>query len=58
MCKLDLTQYKDFFDVIIVDECHRVAGTPTAMTQFYKALNNLSARQKSVSRLRYTALME
>lgn len=46
MCKLDLTQYKDFFDVIIVDECHRVAGTPTAMTQFYKALNNLSARHK------------
>ena len=46
MCKLDLTQYKDFFDVIIVDECHRVAGTPTAMTQFYKVLNNLSARHK------------
>lgn len=30
MCKLDLAQYKDFFDVIVVDECHRVAGTPTA----------------------------
>ena len=46
MCKLDLAQYKDFFDVIIVDECHRVAGTPTAMTQFYKVLNSLSARHK------------
>lgn len=32
--------------MIIVDECHRVAGTPTAMTQFYKVLNNLSARHK------------
>ena len=46
MCKLDLSQYKDYWDVIIVDECHRVAGTPTAMTQFYKVLNSLSARHK------------
>lgn len=46
MSKLDLTQYRDMWDVIIVDECHRVAGTPTAMTQFSKVLNNLSARHK------------
>lgn len=46
MCKLDLPRYKDIWDVIIVDECHRCAGTPTAMTQFYKVLNNLSARHK------------
>lgn len=46
MCKLDLAQYKDMWDVIIVDECHRCAGTPTAMTQFYKVLNSLSARHK------------
>ena len=46
MCKLDLTRYKDFWDVIIVDECHRCAGSPTAMTQFYKVLNNLAARHK------------
>lgn len=46
MCKLDLAQYRDFWDVIIVDECHRCAGTPTAMTQFSKVLNALAARHK------------
>ena len=46
MCKLDLSRYKDMWDVIIVDECHRVAGTPTQMSMFAKVLNSLSARHK------------
>ena len=46
MCNLDLAQYKDYWDVIVVDECHRVAGTPTAMSQFSKVLNSLAARHK------------
>ena len=46
MCNLDLTQYKNYWDVIIVDECHRVAGTPTAVSQFSKVLNSLAARHK------------
>lgn len=46
MCKLDLAQYKDIWDVIIVDECHRVCGSPTQMTMFAKVLNSLSARHK------------
>ncbi len=46
MCNLDLAQYKDHWDVIIVDECHRVAGTPTAVSQFSKVLNSLAARHK------------
>ena len=46
MCNLDLNQYRDVWDCIIVDECHRVAGTPTAMTQFSKVLNALAARHK------------
>ena len=46
MCKLDLSQIKDYWDVIIVDECHRVCGSPTQMTMFAKVLNSLSARHK------------
>lgn len=46
MCKVDLDQYKDEWDCIIVDECHRVSGTPTAITQFSKVLNSLRARHK------------
>lgn len=46
MCNLDLAQYKNMWDVIIVDECHRVVGTPTAVSQFYKVLNSLAARHK------------
>ena len=46
LAKQDLTQYKYMFDVIIVDECHRVAGTPTAMTQFSKVLSNIACLHK------------
>ena len=46
MCNLDLAQYRDMWDVVIVDECHRVAGTPTAVSQFSKVLNSLAARHK------------
>lgn len=46
LCKLDLARYKDVWDVIIVDECHRVAGTPTTVTRFSKVLNALAAPYK------------
>ena len=46
MCNLDLAQYKDMWDVIIVDECHRCCSTPTTVTQFGKVLNSLAARHK------------
>ena len=35
-----------FANGFAVHNCHRVAGTPTSVTQFYKVLNNLSARHK------------
>lgn len=46
MCNIDLEQYRDFWDIIVVDECQRCAGSPTKVTQFYKVLSNLSARYK------------
>lgn len=46
MCKLDMDKYSDLWDVVIVDECHRCTGSPTAVTQFYKVLNSLRARHK------------
>ena len=46
MCKMDLSEYRAYWDCIIVDECHRVSGSPTAVTQFSKVLNALAARHK------------
>ena len=46
MSNLNLLLYKDYWDVIIVDECHRVCGSPTQLSMFSKVLNSLSARHK------------
>ena len=46
MSNLELTQYRDYWDVIIVDECHRVASSATTFTRYEKVLNHLSARHK------------
>lgn len=46
LTKLDLQQYKYSWDVIIVDEVQRLAGTPTQVTMFYKVMNSLAARYK------------
>ncbi|WP_455718761.1 DEAD/DEAH box helicase [Anaerosporobacter sp.] len=46
LSKLDLSQFKYSFDVIIVDECHRCAGTPTSVSMFSKVINSLAARHK------------
>lgn len=44
--KLDLSQYKYAWDVVIVDECHRLAGSPTSVTMFYRVMNCLASRYK------------
>lgn len=46
MANLELTQYRDYWDVIIVDECHRVSSSATTFTRYEKVLNHLSARHK------------
>ena len=46
LCKVDLSAYRDTWDVIIVDECQHCAGSPTRVSQFYKVMSNLSARYK------------
>lgn len=43
---IDLSQYRDEWDCIVVDECHKAVGSPTQMMMFYKVLSALSARFK------------
>lgn len=42
----DLRQFFYEWDCIIVDECHRVCGTPEQMMQFSRVLNSLSCKHK------------
>lgn len=46
MSRLELQQYRDYWDVVIVDECHRVSASASTFTQYEKVLNHLSARHK------------
>lgn len=46
LTKLDLQQYKYTWDVVIVDEVQRLAGTPTQVTMFSRVMNSLAARYK------------
>lgn len=43
---INLQDYADAWDCIIVDECHRVCGTPAKAGMFYKVINKLVARYK------------
>jgi superfamily II DNA or RNA helicase len=46
MTNLELQQYRDYWDVVVVDECHRVASSATTYTRYEKVLNHLAARHK------------
>ena len=46
MSKIDLRQYKDCWDVVVVDECHKAVGSPRKVMQFYLVLSNLCCRYK------------
>ena len=44
--KLDLSEFKNEWDCVIVDEGHRICGTPAQLGMFYKVINALSCRYK------------
>lgn len=46
MCHIDLNLYRDTWDTVIADECHRCSGSPTSVTMFSMVLNRLRARHK------------
>ena len=46
MCNMDLLPYKDYWDCIVVDECHKAVGTPKKLMMFYKVVSSLSAYYK------------
>lgn len=46
MVNLDLNEYKDVWQTIVVDECHKVCGTPTKTTQFSKVISALRSPYK------------
>ena len=46
LSRLDLARYKYTWDTVIVDECHRLAGSPAAVTMFYRVMSSLAARYK------------
>ena len=46
MSKLNLSQYTDIWDIVIVDECHHAVGSPTRVMQFYKVLSAICCRYK------------
>ena len=46
LVKQDLTKFRDTWDCVIVDECHRVAGSPTTFNQFGRVLSSMACRHK------------
>lgn len=46
MANLELQQYRDYWDVVIIDECHRVSSSASSFTRYEKVLNHLAARHK------------
>lgn len=46
LSKCDPALYSGEFGIVVVDECHHAAGTPTRMGMFYKCLSAIRARLK------------
>lgn len=46
LAKIDLSDCTNYWDVVIVDECHKAVGTPTKLMMFYKVISMLNAQIK------------
>ena len=46
MEKLDPEIYKNEFEVVITDECHKISGSPTLQKMFVKVIEKIPARYK------------
>lgn len=46
LAKIDVDKYRDCWNTIIIDEVHRVAGSPTRLTQYKYVLDRLKAEHK------------
>lgn len=46
LSNINLSQFYNEWDCIVVDECHKCVGSPTQMMMFYKVLSQLAARYK------------
>lgn len=46
MANIDLSQCRNEWDCVVVDECHHCVGTPTKLQMFYKVISALSCRYK------------
>ena len=46
LSRQDMSRYRHEWDCAIVDECHRVSGTPTQVTQFSKVIGSLACKHK------------
>lgn len=46
LANVNLDKYKNYWDIVIVDEVHRVASSGDSLTRYEKVLNQISARHK------------
>lgn len=46
LSKIDPQYYKDEFNAVVVDECHKVVNSPKQMMMFYTVVDNLNCRYK------------
>lgn len=46
LSKCDLEAIREEFNVVVVDECHHIAGSPTHLTMYYSVLSRINARYK------------